>query len=214
MDWYSWLSRTTLEPSLVYEYGFMFTRNELEGDDVAYFDHEFLKSMGISIAKHRLEILKLAMKAKKKSRGGVGGGSMTTTTQHMHKLLTTALKRTKSCISKYMHTLVHPNRHDSSSIVIVRGDRRRGTEGVLKRDRKMVVVQQGRLMFTNGGVKVSSNCPSPLSRSATSPMVSSCHCKSGEGDDDDDNDDDDGYRGSNDGNTFKWDSMFKDLKPT
>lgn len=196
----------------------MFTRNELEGDDVAYLDHEFLKSMGISIAKHRLEILKLAMKAKKKSRGGVlgGGGSMTTTTaQHMHKLLTTTLKRTKSCISKYMHILVHPNRRDSSSIVIARGDRRRGTEGALKRrDRKMVVVQQGRLMFTNGGVKVSSSCPSPLSRGATTPlMVSSCHCKSGDQGDDDD-DDDDGYRGSNDGVTFKWDSMFKDLKPT
>ncbi|CAL0320169.1 unnamed protein product [Lupinus luteus] len=62
MDWFSWLSRTTLEPSLVYEYGLAFSRNELRLEDAIYFNHEFLQSMGISIAKHRLEILKLATK--------------------------------------------------------------------------------------------------------------------------------------------------------
>lgn len=62
MDWYSWLSRTSLEPSLTYEYGLTFTRNELEKEDLIYFNHEFLKSLGISVAKHRLEILKLVRK--------------------------------------------------------------------------------------------------------------------------------------------------------
>ncbi|KAK7281454.1 hypothetical protein RIF29_09463 [Crotalaria pallida] len=62
MDWFSWLSRTSLEPSLVYEYGLAFARNELQFEDAIYFNHEFLQSMGISIAKHRLEILKLAKK--------------------------------------------------------------------------------------------------------------------------------------------------------
>ncbi|XP_052198400.1 uncharacterized protein LOC127805685 [Diospyros lotus] len=62
MDWYNWLSKTALERSLVYEYGLLFTRNELEQEDVAAFNHEFLQSMGISVAKHRLEILKLARK--------------------------------------------------------------------------------------------------------------------------------------------------------
>lgn len=62
MDWYSWLSRTNLEPSLTYEYGLTFTRNELEKEDLIYFNHEFLKSLGISVAKHRLEILKLVRK--------------------------------------------------------------------------------------------------------------------------------------------------------
>ncbi|KAL2327411.1 hypothetical protein Fmac_020838 [Flemingia macrophylla] len=62
MDWFSWLSRTTLEPSLIYEYGLAFARNELQLEDATYFNHEFLQSMGISIAKHRLEILKLAKK--------------------------------------------------------------------------------------------------------------------------------------------------------
>ncbi|TKY73037.1 hypothetical protein E2542_SST01784 [Spatholobus suberectus] len=62
MDWFSWLSRTSLEPSLIYEYGLAFARNELQLEDAIYFNHEFLQSMGISIAKHRLEILKLARK--------------------------------------------------------------------------------------------------------------------------------------------------------
>ncbi|MED6157221.1 hypothetical protein PIB30_021418 [Stylosanthes scabra] len=62
MDWFSWLSRTTLEPSLVYEYGLAFARNELQLEDATHFNHEFLQSMGISVAKHRLEILKLAKK--------------------------------------------------------------------------------------------------------------------------------------------------------
>ncbi|XP_012575657.3 uncharacterized protein [Cicer arietinum] len=62
MDWFSWLSKTNLNPSLVYEYGFTFNRNELQLQDSIHFNHEFLQSMGISIAKHRLEILKLVNK--------------------------------------------------------------------------------------------------------------------------------------------------------
>ncbi|XP_034699955.1 uncharacterized protein LOC117925161 [Vitis riparia] len=62
MDWFSWLSKTDLEPSLTYEYGLAFARNELQEEDVVHFNHEFLQSMGISVAKHRLEILKLAKK--------------------------------------------------------------------------------------------------------------------------------------------------------
>ncbi|KAI3443920.1 hypothetical protein Pfo_000585 [Paulownia fortunei] len=62
MDWYSWLSKTNLDPTLVYEYGLVFVRNELQEEDLTYFNHEFLQSIGISLAKHRLEILKLARK--------------------------------------------------------------------------------------------------------------------------------------------------------
>ncbi|XP_015932364.1 uncharacterized protein LOC107458652 [Arachis duranensis] len=62
MDWFSWLSRTTLHPSLIYDYGLTFARNELQLEDATHFNHELLQSMGISIAKHRLEILKLVNK--------------------------------------------------------------------------------------------------------------------------------------------------------
>jgi hypothetical protein len=62
MDWFSWLSKTTLDHSLIYDYGLIFARNELQLEDATYFNHEFLQSMGITIAKHRLEILKLVKK--------------------------------------------------------------------------------------------------------------------------------------------------------
>ncbi|KAL8457008.1 hypothetical protein ACS0TY_035010 [Phlomoides rotata] len=83
MDWLSWLSKTGLEASLVYEYGQTFAENELEQDDLPYFNHEFLQSMGISIAKHRIEILKLARK-------------------HNVALIWRILKTTKRCFSKYL----------------------------------------------------------------------------------------------------------------
>ncbi|XP_056176849.1 uncharacterized protein LOC115690756 isoform X2 [Syzygium oleosum] len=67
MDWFSWLSKSSLDPTLIYEYGRVFALNELQEEDISYFDHEFLQSMGISVAKHRLEILKLA----KKEHGGL-----------------------------------------------------------------------------------------------------------------------------------------------
>ncbi|MFS7917309.1 putative sterile alpha motif/pointed domain superfamily [Helianthus anomalus] len=67
MDWYSWLTKTNLDPYLVYEYGRAFTHNELQRGDTNYFTHEFLQSMGVTVAKHRLEILKLARK-------NIGGG--------------------------------------------------------------------------------------------------------------------------------------------
>ncbi|KAI5320751.1 hypothetical protein L3X38_040459 [Prunus dulcis] len=96
MDWFSWLSKTGLDPSLIYEYGLAFSRNELQFEDVSYFDHEFLQSMGISVAKHRLEILKLA----KKERSGLGGHPRSLST------LSWALIRTKKCFSKYFNKWV------------------------------------------------------------------------------------------------------------
>ncbi|MCD7468864.1 hypothetical protein HAX54_007409 [Datura stramonium] len=41
---FSLLVAVRLEPSLVYEYGLAFAYNELEYDDVAYFNYEFLKA--------------------------------------------------------------------------------------------------------------------------------------------------------------------------
>ncbi|KAL6952945.1 hypothetical protein U1Q18_028219 [Sarracenia purpurea var. burkii] len=86
--WFSWLSKTSLDRSAVYEYGLMFIRNELEEDDKKFFNHEFLQSMGISVAKHRLEILKLV----KKEAGD--------NTPHRGLSLFLAISRAKRCISK------------------------------------------------------------------------------------------------------------------
>lgn len=64
---FRWLSELDLEPCLVYEYGLLFAQNELETEGIASFNHEFLQSMDIGIAKHRLEILKLAKRERGKS---------------------------------------------------------------------------------------------------------------------------------------------------
>ncbi|XP_073001917.1 uncharacterized protein [Typha latifolia] len=193
MDWYSWLSKSTLEPSLVYEYSFMFTQNELEEEDIVHFDHEFLKSMGISIAKHRLEILKLAKKERRVPSDSMGK-------------LVTAMRRTKKCLSTYIHKFVH---HKRSAIIVMPrasygGDWRRGGGGggMLKRSKKLMLLQQGRLMITDGGVKVAM---SSMSQSA-SPMVRNCY-QIGEGDDEEE------YWGS-EADDSKWHSMFQNMKPT
>ncbi|KAG8639365.1 uncharacterized protein LOC110600412 [Manihot esculenta] len=91
MDWFSWLSRSGLEPSLTYEYGLAFARNELQEEDLSHFNHEFLQSMGISVAKHRLEILKLAKKEV---------GANTTGISKFILAINKTKKSLKKCISK------------------------------------------------------------------------------------------------------------------
>ncbi|KAL6221331.1 hypothetical protein ACLB2K_009082 [Fragaria x ananassa] len=102
MDWFAWLSKTSLEPSLVYEYGIIFSRNQLQMEDVAFFNHEFLLSMGVSVAKHRLEILKLA----KKENQGLHPRAISR--------LGLALLKTKKCFSKYF-TRMSSHETDMSS---------------------------------------------------------------------------------------------------
>ncbi|KAG5113213.1 hypothetical protein JHK82_036482 [Glycine max] len=100
MDWFSWLSRTTLEPSLIYDYGLTFARNELQLEDARYFNHEFLQSMGISIAKHRLEILKLV----KKQEGGA--------TARPNKKLSGVIKKClRKCMNKFVSREDHHHHH-------------------------------------------------------------------------------------------------------
>ncbi|ESW10465.1 hypothetical protein PHAVU_009G212000 [Phaseolus vulgaris] len=98
MDWFSWLSRTSLEPSLIYEYGLAFARNELQLEDATYFNHEFLQSMGISIAKHRLEILKLAKKE--------DGAAKSSTNKFSGAI--------KKCLKKYFSKLVSREDHQEA----------------------------------------------------------------------------------------------------
>ncbi|XP_008788787.1 uncharacterized protein LOC103706465 [Phoenix dactylifera] len=170
MDWHSWLSKSSLELPVVYEYGLVFSTNELEEEDIAHFDHEFLTSMGISIAKHRLEILKLAKKEEKKK-----------SPRPMAKLVA-VVKKTKKSLAKYAGTLIHPK--NSETMVVPK--QRTGT--MLKRNKKVAVLKQSRLMITDGEAKFTEL---PTRSHSASPMVQNC------------------YESSN-----GWDSMFQDLKPT
>ncbi|CAN6172768.1 unnamed protein product [Urochloa humidicola] len=62
MDWYAWMCRAGLHPDVALDYALLFARNELGADDLPHLDHQLLASMGVAVAKHRLEILKLAKK--------------------------------------------------------------------------------------------------------------------------------------------------------
>ncbi|KAG9150914.1 hypothetical protein Leryth_003041 [Lithospermum erythrorhizon] len=150
MDWYAWLSKTGLEPSVVYNYAIIFNQNELEEDDLVYFNHEILQSMGISIAKHRLEILK--MKIEKHNN-----------MHHPIWWLILAMKQTKRYVSKQVQELVK-NRRDSSLSIVPKQSFQmhsaRWKVAMLKRNKNYVTAKQ-------------ENIPSPIISYGSSPVVQS-----------------------------------------
>ncbi|KAK1422436.1 hypothetical protein QVD17_25553 [Tagetes erecta] len=199
IDWFSWLSKTGLEPSLIYEYGTLFSRNELEEEDITYFNHELLQSMGICIAKHRLEILKIARKPKESN------GS-----NPVSKLLI-SIKKTKRSLTSYIRTWVH---QDDSALVLVHKDYGSRWKGnMLKRDKRYATFKQPipTLLLTNGNHKSNSFRVNSFSASF---VYGRDQEKKGYGYGDDRFDhasfDEDG--GSVE--EIKWDTMFQDLKPT
>ncbi|CAI9753615.1 unnamed protein product [Fraxinus pennsylvanica] len=197
MDWFSWLSKTGLEPSLVYEYGLVFSHNELEEDDIGYFNHEFLHSMGISIAKHRLEILKLA----RKGRGSI---------RHPMSRLFIAVKRTKRCFSKYFRAWIL--REDSSlALVPRRSYSTRRKNAMVKRNNRLMVAKQSRgtpLLLTNGSPML---MPSSRIDSFSSPMNMMVHDL--RKDNQKHHQDYEEYWSSA-VEEMRWDTLFHNLKPT
>ncbi|KAK1434037.1 hypothetical protein QVD17_10955 [Tagetes erecta] len=202
IDWFSWLSKTRLEPSLIYEYGMSFSRNELEEDDITYFNHEFLQSMGISIAKHRLEILKLARKQK---------GSKNS---HPISKLIIAIKKTRRTLASYIRTWVH---RDDSSLVVVHRSCSSGWKGnMLRRNKRLVSIKHATptLLLTNGSyLKSDSVKVNSFSNQAVYNLEYDQEKKDG--------DDEEKCGGGGDGywsggvvKEIKWDTMFQNLKPT
>lgn len=236
MDWYSWLSKTGLESSIVYEYGLAFAQNELEEEDIAYFNHEFLQSMGITIAKHRLEILKLARR--EKSRG--------LNLKHPMGKLLLALKKTKKSLANYIATLVH-SKNDGRALIVLSNKKinKKKNKGVgvaggisyssrwkkammmRSNSRKLVMVNnnnnnhnsyQDRLMLTNGeylGDIVDEDdsmfVSTPKLESYSSPLMYDLH-QNKEDKVPDDQEDDEYWTPALE--EIRWDAMFQDLKPT
>ncbi|GKC40465.1 sterile alpha motif/pointed domain-containing protein [Tanacetum coccineum] len=221
MDWFLWLSKTNLEPQYIHEYTQSFTQNLLEEDDISYFNHEFLQSMGISIAKHRLEILKLAK---------------ISTRSHPIAKLINAMKKTKTKVVKCVQTWVH--RNDSAIIMVKRRSYSSRWKGAMvKRSNRLVMNKQGgsgsgMLLITNGyrpvvrpnGARVTS-FSSPLVYDIKTKEDSNEYRDNLYSDDDEgSNDGEDRSRGAsgdggywpNDGGVeeIKWDAMFQNLKPT
>lgn len=221
MDWFTWLSKTSLDPSLVYDYAIIFIYNELEEDDILYFNHEFLQNMGISIAKHRLHILKLARKEK--------GGSV------IHPMLWSivfAIKKTKNYVFKKVGALTHRN-NSSLSLVKVRNNSLRWKVSMLQRNKRCLIragmeetrstrerneshifgFGQKNLMIgykdlheTDNESSSSIRTPSSTVETKVNPCNSSFSSTLGQSLD--------GECWSSSMEENKWDSMFTDLRPT
>lgn len=211
MDWFSWLSKTSLDPSLLYDYATIFAHNQLDQDDIEYFNHEFLQSMGISIAKHRLEILKLAAKEKGRRRSS---------RIHIFWLLV-AIRQAKQHFTKRLSTWTR--RSDSTALMPLRNYSSRWKASMLKRNKKLNAAKQERPVMqsinatTNQGrlMMLTNGSPNLMIDSSDAWINSSSSSPAERFRDDEDMDDVDG------GNwptiaieEIQWDAMFQDLKPT
>lgn len=214
MDWFVWLSKTSLDPSHVYDYAVIFTYNELEEDDMLCFNHEFLQNMGIAVAKHRLEILKLARKEK---RGRI---------VHPMLWIILAIKKTKNYVFKKVEALTH--RNDSSiSLVKVRNNSLRWKVSMLQRNKRFLragmeetrptrernenhkfglMIGYKDMHETDNESLSSIRTPSNTTETKVNPWNSSFSSTLGQSLD--------GECWSSSMEESKWDSMFTDLKPT
>ncbi|CAN6163310.1 unnamed protein product [Urochloa humidicola] len=221
MDWYAWLSRTGLAPSLTHEYGRLFSRNELEPGDAAHFDHDLLKSMGIAVAKHRLEILKLAKK-QAEADGGEGGSSSGAAAR--------LARRATRCLARCVRRLASARggrRRGASSVTVVpricSGDdavrvgavQRKSSAGATKKMVLMITDGAGvgggdyGLAVARGGGGVGARLSA--SSQKASLMFHDCYHDDEEEGGESEGDEEGGSDGDGD---IKWDSMFQDLKPT
>ncbi|XP_076903229.1 uncharacterized protein LOC143558240 [Bidens hawaiensis] len=217
MDWFSWLSKTHIQPPFIQEYALVLSHNQLEEDDIPYFNHEFLQSMGISIAKHRLEILKLARKS---------SGS-----HPMAKLLA-AIKKTKRILARYVRTWMHL-KDSAMARVKRRSYSSRWKVAMVKRSNRLTVMNKlgpATLLITNGyqpvvgssGAKVNSFSGSLVYELQQGESKEDGEYTENLYSDDEDNRDGGSCGGGGGGGYWpgtsveeiKWDAMFQDLKPT
>uniref|UniRef100_A0A0D9WSK4 SAM domain-containing protein n=1 Tax=Leersia perrieri TaxID=77586 RepID=A0A0D9WSK4_9ORYZ len=230
MDWYAWLAKTGLAPAVAYEYGLLFNENELERSDAALFDHDLLKSMGISLAKHRLQILSLA---KKDFSSSAAGDQADSSASSAYSRL---VRKAGRCIARCARRLVARRggegrrRGSSSSVTVVpricSGDdavrvgavqAKTGTAVGRRRSVKKMV-----LMITDGGVADAAAAARGGRFSGpqkASLMFHDVYDEDADADEEqcgDDGEEEEEERCSDGGGggEIKWDSMFQDLKPT
>ncbi|OEL27875.1 hypothetical protein BAE44_0011105 [Dichanthelium oligosanthes] len=208
MDWYAWLSRTGLAPSVTYEYGRLFSRNELEPGDAAHFDHDLLKSMGIAVAKHRLEILKLARK--QAAEEGEGASASLSAAR--------LARRATRCLARCVRRLAR--RRGASSVTVVpricSGDDAVRVGAVQRKSasatKKMVLmITDGAGVGDYGLTRGGGTARLSASSQKASLMFHDCYHNDDDGEEGGESEEEDGGAGDDD---IKWDSMFQDLKPT
>ncbi|XP_051204552.1 uncharacterized protein [Lolium perenne] len=235
MDWYDWLSRAGLGEGLAAEYAALFESNELDAADVRHLDHAFLATMGVAVAKHRLQILKLARKESSAS------AAITVLPWRATRLLAVAAQRSARSVAGCLRSATA--RRDRRAAVAPRplelcqqrinGGGSGATRGPARwKGAPAVADSRGTatklaaflaqfskpvLMLTkSSGIKGTKNgAVTPTTRSAKA-IAAGCFASTETGsdydaDDDDDDETDDG--GGEDPET-PWESMFQNLNPT
>ena len=214
MDWYAWLCRAGLHPDVALEYALLFARNELGAGDVRHLDHEVLASMGVAVAKHRIEILKLARRESSSSSGAALPWRAT-------RLLAAAVRRSaRSALGRLRASAVASRgRQDRAAAVhALATPRHRGGWGW------GAIVASPVAAAARGGVgKPPLPLPMVLAQ-VSSPVVLTSSCAAtvkalpappdpghGHGGEESDGDEEEEMDG---GEEMRWESIFQDLKPT
>ncbi|KAK3128526.1 hypothetical protein QOZ80_6BG0463030 [Eleusine coracana subsp. coracana] len=238
MDWYAWLCRTGLDPDVALEYALLFARNELGAADVRHLDHAFLATMGVAVAKHRLEILKLARR--ETSAGRAVAAAITALPRRATRLLAAAAHRSARSVLGRLRcssSSTPRGRDKAAALVGAPPARYRGSGGggrvahcwtkvasplVTHRGKRPPPLPLPMLTFVSsssskpgpvltysGSKRRNSTATAAIAGCLAAPEVSSCD----EADEDemelDGDETDDGEE-----EDVQWESMFQDLKPT
>jgi hypothetical protein len=226
MDWYAWLSKAGLTPAATYEYGLLFSENELEPADAPDFDHDLLKSMGVAVAKHRLEILKLARKdaaAASDSQSSVAARLA----RRAARCIARCARRLAGGVDRASTPRICSGGRASTSVTIVPricsgGDGRDVVvrAGAVQQRKRTTGVKKMVLMITDGGVATGVGGGVRFSSGSSqkaSLMFHDCAYEDDEEEGDASGSEEeqcsDGAAAAGQGE-IKWDSMFQDLKPT
>ncbi|XP_062227518.1 uncharacterized protein LOC133925781 [Phragmites australis] len=233
MDWYAWLCKAGLHPDVAFEYALLFARNELGAADVRHLDHEFLASMGVAVAKHRIEILKLARRESSSAYPGKAvAAAITVLPWRATRLLAAAVHRSaRSVLGRLRASVARGRGRDRAAAAVLAAPslplRHRGgrlahwnkiSSPVAWRGAKLPVpllTHASKPMLTNSGGKWRSSTTTTDRSRKTGPtatiagcLVSTEVCSCDEEEQEDDEEELDG------GEEMRWESMFQDLKPT
>ncbi|CAM0913068.1 unnamed protein product [Alopecurus aequalis] len=227
MDWYEWLSRAGLREDLAAEYAALFERNELGAADLRHLDHAFLATMGVAVAKHRLEILKFARKESSAS----SSSSIAVLPWRASRLLAAAAHRSVRSMTECLRSAARRDRRAAVAprplaLCQQRGDgaaRLKGAptaldgRGATRRKLAALLTRVGKpmLMLTSISGKEIKEGAAPTTRRATA-IAAGCFSSreaSSDYDADDDDDEEDEDEMEEDPET-PWESMFQNLNPT
>ncbi|KAL6606743.1 hypothetical protein ACP70R_042396 [Stipagrostis hirtigluma subsp. patula] len=244
MDWYAWLCRAGLDPDVALEYALLFARNELGAADVRHLDHEFLASMGVAVAKHRLEILKLARReSSASSHGRAVAAAVTALPWRATRLLAAAVHRSARSALGRLRSSVARGRDRSAAVAAAprlpallphRSPLRHRGGGRVAQWRKTcaspvawrggkpplplpLLTHASKPMLTGSAGKPPRNgatTTTAKNKAAPAPAAAIAGCLATPEVCSCDEDEEDEDVETDDGEETPWESMFQDLKPT